>query len=143
MSSHVRRLFSAGIFLLWLSAASAEEEGWRKVHVGMKTGEVVETVGEPLVTTKGRGFEVFIYDRGAEVVLFRGLVVAWTPPPGSEDDAGRQIDFSPVVEAAKEAAKEAEKQEQEAAAVRYVPRGEGRTEYERVAPSWRSRIRRF
>ena len=36
------------------------------------------------MASKGRGFEVAIYDGQAEVVYLRGQVVAWTAPASSQ-----------------------------------------------------------
>lgn len=45
-------------------------------------------LGKPLLRTAGRGFELWIYDHNAEVVFFRGPVIAWTAP---------SLDANPVV----------------------------------------------
>jgi hypothetical protein len=40
-------------------------------------------VGEALITTSGRSFEVAVYDRCGEVVYLDGRVVTWTAPSGT------------------------------------------------------------
>ena len=137
MSIRAQCISCVGMLLLSWSGLSGAE-GWDRVKAGMKPDEIVDAVGSPLLARKGRGFEVLTYDRGAEVVLYRGLVVAWTPPPGSGDDSGRQIDFRPVVMAAAAASAKA----REAVPVRYIPRGEAQAEYQRTVPL-RWRIQRF
>lgn len=76
-----------------LSAADA----WTQVKAGMTKAETLATLGQPLITSKGRQFELWIYDSGAEVVCLRGSVVAWTPPVGSEASEGRELDLRGVI----------------------------------------------
>ncbi len=115
---------------LWASAKA--ESGWPQIKAGMNSGETVAALGQPLVRSKGREFELWIYDRGAEVVWFRGSVVAWTAPEGVVAARGKQIDLSGLARQA--AAK--------VARPKYVPRGEVNYGYEPVV-GHRTRFRRY
>jgi hypothetical protein len=76
-----RSAFSAmAIISLCLAVNVSAAEGWARLKPGMSRVETVTVVGHPLIRTQGRGFEVWIYDGGAEVVCYRGALVAWTAP---------------------------------------------------------------
>lgn len=70
-------------------------EGWSVIKSGMSRGEATSALGDPLFKNVGRGFEVWLYDGGAEVLCYRGVVVAWTTPLGVESADGRQLDLRP------------------------------------------------
>ena len=59
--------------------------------------ETASILGTPLFKNTGRGFELWIYDSGAEVVCYRGMVVAWTAPGGVGSVEGRQLDLRPFL----------------------------------------------
>jgi len=52
---------------------------WTKLKVGMSADEIVSLLGDPVLRSKGRGFETWTYEHGAEVLIY-GLVVGWTTP---------------------------------------------------------------
>lgn len=53
----------------------------------MTRNETSAAIGHPLFKNRGHGFELWLYDGGAEVVCFRDTLVAWTPPPVPFRDA--------------------------------------------------------
>ena len=59
-------------------------DGWSQIKVGMTRGETTAVLGTELVASRGRGFEVAIYDSRAEIVYLHGQVVAWTAPASSQ-----------------------------------------------------------
>jgi len=81
--------------LLCAGDAEASSEGWLQLKAGMNRVETASALGAPLFKNLGRGFELWIYDGGAEVVCFQGAVVAWTPPAGIPGVEGRQVDVRP------------------------------------------------
>jgi hypothetical protein len=65
-------------------------EAWAHLKLGMNPEETLATLGAPLFRSGERGFELWIYDRHAEV-LFYGSLVGWTNPatglaPGASRD---------------------------------------------------------
>jgi hypothetical protein len=126
-------------FLLSLSFAAAARagSGWAQLKAGMSYAEAVTALGQPLLRSKGREFELWIYDRGAEVVYFRGTVVAWTAPNGAAVLGGEQIDLRGVFQRAAATPPPPPKPV-------YVPRAEAGYDYgyERV-PLRRLRFRRW
>lgn len=54
--------------------------GWSQLKRGMSRHQAVALLGTELSASRGRGFEVAIYDGKAEVVFLNGQVVAWTAP---------------------------------------------------------------
>ena len=71
----------------FLSAA----DRWAQLKLGMTAEETVAALGEPLIRTVGRGFELWVYDDRAEV-LFYGPVIGWTTP-GVGPKAGEAHDI--------------------------------------------------
>ena len=69
--------------LLFSSGVSAADK-WTSLKAGMTRSEATSVLGTELVASRGRGFEVAIYDGQAEVVYLRGQVVAWTAPASSK-----------------------------------------------------------
>jgi hypothetical protein len=83
---------------LALYATSADaKEGWSLMKSGMNRTDTTSALGNPLFKNVARGFEVWLYDGGAEVLCFRGTVVAWTAPAGVESSDGRQLDLRPFL----------------------------------------------
>lgn len=76
-----------------LSSAAKADDSWLQLKAGMNRFETQATLGKPLFKNIGRGFELWIYDNGAEVVCYRGAVVAWTAPAGQGNGEGRQLDL--------------------------------------------------
>ena len=83
---------------LWCtSLAGAAQDGWHQLKAGMNGTDTTIALGNPLFKNVGRGFELWIYDRGAEAVYYRGVLVAWTAPGGSGGVKGRQLDLRPFI----------------------------------------------
>ena len=68
------------LFIILLSGSLQGAESWGVLKVGMSSDEASEVLGEPLLKTIGRGFELWIYDNSAEAVFFGGPLVGWTAP---------------------------------------------------------------
>lgn len=66
------------------------EVDWSELTLGMTAEETITTLGPPMMRCRGRGFERWTYDDGAEV-LFYGSLVGWTSP-GSGPATGRSLD---------------------------------------------------
>ena len=122
------RLLVAVLTVTAFVSASRAALDWKNLKAGMTHDAVQAQLGQPLLKSSGRGFEVWIYDAQTEVVWLRGVVVAWTPPGGSKGGAGERIDISGVIEQAKPKP-----------AKTYVPRGEAAPGYEKT----RARARRW
>lgn len=90
----LKTLSLCGVVIL-LTATGHAEEGWSLLKSGMNRADTATTLGDPLLKNIGRGFEVWLYDGGAEVLCFQGMVVAWTAPAGVKSPDGRQLDLSP------------------------------------------------
>jgi|GEM_PF-4823879 len=65
--------------VLLASSLSAREPRWQELQIGHTAGQTVALLGEPLLRSKGRGFEKWTYDDGAEVI-FHGALIGWTVP---------------------------------------------------------------
>jgi hypothetical protein len=84
-------LASVGVF----TASGKAAEGWSVMKAGMNRVETTTALGDPLIRNIARGFEVWLYDGGAEVLCFQERVVAWTAPRGVKSPDGRLIDLRP------------------------------------------------
>lgn len=74
-------LLCLGLGCLLGSASAAEPaEGWTRLRAGMSPAETAAILGRPLLRNAGKGFELWIYSGGAEVLFHRGPVMAWTAP---------------------------------------------------------------
>ena len=79
MSSYLRRFFF-GLCLLLLPLMAKGADGWTLLRAGMSAQEARTVLGEPILATTGRGFVIWYYDHGSEVVIYN-RVIAWTAPP--------------------------------------------------------------
>ncbi|MBL9199531.1 MAG: hypothetical protein JNL39_03450 [Opitutaceae bacterium] len=70
--------FALALFILPVFGSAAE--AWAKLKPGMTATETTGALGQYLFSTRGRGFEIGIYEGKAEVVFLRGQLVAWTSP---------------------------------------------------------------
>lgn len=122
-------LLALVVLALGVATPLSGAERWQKMKAGMTRHAMRSMLGDPLIRSSGRGFEVWVYDNRAEVVCIRGVVVAWTAPGGKPNAEGGQVDVSGVAAP-------------EASSVRsgYVPRGEAGHGYEPVIPR-RARFR--
>src|SRR5512141_1565394 len=73
--------WAAALLLLATSVEAAD--GWSRLRPGMTRGETMTVLGSPVLKTNGHGFELWLYDGGAEVVCYRGVVLGWTAPRAS------------------------------------------------------------
>ena len=67
-------------FLILALKPLSGAEGWAQLKVGMSVDEAMEALGDPLMKTSGRGFELWVYDNHAEVLFYGGPLVGWTTP---------------------------------------------------------------
>ena len=80
---------------------------WDALKKGMTPAETFALLGKPLLRSANRGFDLWIYDCGAEVLFFRGPVIAWTKPnttitvPSASDSFEWPVLWTPPVLPAK------------------------------------------
>jgi hypothetical protein len=72
--------------------AAEPNSGWGKLCSGMSQREIATVLGQPLLRTRSRGFEVWIYNSGGEVLFFRGPLFAWTAPVPQAGDESHPVD---------------------------------------------------
>src|SRR5690242_9682961 len=78
MSTILRLLLLTALLAGPLAAAP---KPWSRLKVGTPAQEVLTLLGDPVCARTGKGFETWIYDDGAEVLLWRtGTVIGWTEP---------------------------------------------------------------
>lgn len=77
------RLRCSLMAVLFPVAADAAGE-WSQIKAGMTREETAAVLGNELMASRGRGFNVAIYDGRAEVLYLNGQVVAWTAPAASD-----------------------------------------------------------
>jgi hypothetical protein len=77
------RLRCSLVAMLFPVAADAAGD-WSQLKPGMTREETTAVLGAELMASRGRGFDVAIYDGRAEVLYLNGQVVAWTAPAASE-----------------------------------------------------------
>lgn len=78
MSTILRLLLLTALLAGPLAAAP---KPWSQLKVGTPAPEVLALLGDPVCARTGKGFETWIYDDGAEVLLWRtGTVIGWTEP---------------------------------------------------------------
>lgn len=65
---------------LLVPVAGWAADGWAELKPGMSRVEAAALLGRELLASRGRGFEVAIYDGRAEMLFLHGGLVAWTPP---------------------------------------------------------------
>lgn len=72
------------LFLLCLLSVTSlsAEQSWAQLKIGTPAEAALEMLGEPVSVRHGRGFETWIYDHGAEVLVYQ-VVVGWTAPASS------------------------------------------------------------
>ena len=62
------------------SAVGSATIGWGSLKPGMTPKEVSATLGNPLLSSAGHGFEIWIYDNKSEVIFHGGMLMGWTVP---------------------------------------------------------------
>jgi len=88
MRQSIPRLLA--FLLLCVPGFVSAADRWAQLKIGMTAEETVAALGEPLIRSVGRGFELWIYDHRAEVIFY-GPVIGWTAPgtgpqPGEVND---------------------------------------------------------
>lgn len=78
---------AALVCLLTGSGWAAEDEGWASLKPGLTRTETVSMLGREILGSRGRGFEITIYEGRAEMVFLNGSLVAWTAPAASMSGA--------------------------------------------------------
>lgn len=76
---------------LLLPLASQGAGDWTKVKSGITPLEAAEALGQPLIRTHGRGFQVWIYDGQGEIVFAGGPALGWTTPLPNPESAARPV----------------------------------------------------
>jgi len=79
-------------FLLAAGLARAAD-GWTQLKPGMTSDQAIKFLGEPLMRTKARGFERWIYDGNGEVIFMGGPLKSWTVATPSPESEARPIEF--------------------------------------------------
>lgn len=67
---------SLSVLLSCIAASAAPD--WTKVKAGMNGDETLKLLGQPLVRTAARGYDVWIYDGRGEIVFAGGPVKSWS-----------------------------------------------------------------
>lgn len=75
-----RAMLCLGLAALATSASAQENDAWAQLRAGMTRIEADALLGRPLLRSTGKGFELWTYSGGAEVIFYRGPVYAWTAP---------------------------------------------------------------
>lgn len=81
MSAHSYLRFAAVTLLT--STVGWAADAWMELKPGMSRTEAAALLGRELLLSRGRGFELAIYDGRAEVLFLHGMLVAWSPPATS------------------------------------------------------------
>ncbi len=92
----MRRILSvfAGLAALILTAGVARgADGWVQLKLGMTSNETMKFLGEPLMRTKARGIERWIYDGGGETVFMGGPLISWTVASPTPESEARSIEY--------------------------------------------------
>jgi hypothetical protein len=90
------------LLLAGLSFPSAGLADWTCLREGITLEETAEALGQPLIRTYGRGFEVWIYDSRGEVVFAGGeRALGWSLPVPNPESSARPVErdvlLKPVV----------------------------------------------
>lgn len=73
-----------------LQAADKVDDRWTLLRLGMTADEALEVLGEPLLKSSGRGFEIWTFDKAGEAVFY-GSLVGWSTPV-TRDTPRRVVD---------------------------------------------------
>lgn len=85
-------LLSALLFALAAGLLHGEEN-WSQLKLGMTANQAAAALGRPMQRTLGNGFEIWIYDNGAEALLF-GSLIGWTTPTSASSPMAKPIERS-------------------------------------------------
>lgn len=84
----MKHLLRLALFALFAAGplAAAPAQPWAQLKVGMSADDALDLLGDPVCSRRGHGFFTWIYDEGAEVLLYgEGKVVGWTLPGATEN----------------------------------------------------------
>lgn len=84
-----------------LTASLSAAGDWAQLKGGMTGAEAVKLLGEPLIRTAGRGFQVWIYDGRGEVVFAGGPLKAWTAAKPTAESLSRPVALDVLIRAAR------------------------------------------
>ncbi len=90
------------LLLAGLSLPLTGSADWTCMREGITLEETTEALGQPLIRTYGRGFEVWIYDGRGEVIFAGGdRALGWSVPVPNPESAARPVErdvlLKPVV----------------------------------------------
>lgn len=66
--------------LVGISSEARAASPWAELRAGISGEATAEIIGQPLLSTRGRGIEVWIYDHCGEVVFQNGSLLCWSVP---------------------------------------------------------------
>jgi hypothetical protein len=87
----VRFLLLVSVLTGAVLGSARAADGWSKMKAGMSADETAAALGMPLLRTANRGYQLWTYSDKAEVVFYRGPVVAWTVPVRNEAASKRPV----------------------------------------------------
>lgn len=95
--------FCACAVLLAASISAIAAPDWTKVKPGMTAEDAAKLLGQPLVRTTARGFDVWIYDGRGEVVFSGGPLKSWTQGTPTTESLARPVAADVMFRAARRA----------------------------------------
>lgn len=81
-------LLLLGLMVPVLSRGAAD---WAKMKTGITPTQAAEALGQPLIRTYGRGFQVWIYDGFGEIIFGGGPALGWTQSSPTPESLSRPV----------------------------------------------------
>jgi hypothetical protein len=94
-------LLAAWSGLVVAAGVARGADGWTQLRPGMTSAEALKFIGEPLMRTKARGVERWIYDGNGEAVFFRGPLMSWTAATPSPESVARPLELDVLMRSAR------------------------------------------
>ncbi len=91
MMSRFRPVLCSWAALLAADVSAVAAPDWTKVKAGMNGDEAVKLLGQPLLRTAARGFDVWIYDGRGEMIFSGGPLKAWTMGAPTAESLARPV----------------------------------------------------
>ena len=66
-----------------VAVQSSLHAAWCDLKPGFDAGKTIAAIGRPLLVSKSRGYETWVYDRGGCAAFEGGRLVYWRPPKPS------------------------------------------------------------
>lgn len=91
----MRRLYVIAGLLLGLSLGAPlwGARDWSRIKAGLTVEEAENALGQPLIRTYGRGFQVWIYDGRGEVIFGEGPgALGWSIPAPTAESLTRPVE---------------------------------------------------